>query len=310
MLLKIFFIRRKTDYPFFQKRQPQKNRTISFVATLRWFRISASIWVGLPETGGRQKRCLIMSPESSTKKTSGLPQEPSTGGKPAYEENLQRLDRLAGLGLLAAGMAHEIKNGMVAVRTFVELLLQKGEDKELNEVVTRELKRIDELVSQMLRMTSPSPANFTTLRAHDALDHSLRLVAHQINGKMISLKKNYAAESDVVRGDDAQLQQVFMNLFFNAIEAMGTNGTLTVSTENVAAENGARVLMIKIQDTGVGIAPENLGRLFEPFFTTKKNGTGLGLTISQRIIRDHHGVIRAQSEVNKGSTFSISLPSV
>ncbi len=101
-----------------------------------------------------------------------------------------------------------------------------------------------------------------------------------------------------------------MNLILNAIEAMGSNGVLMVSTEIAAGENGARVLMVNIQDTGVGITPENLGRLFEPFFTTKKNGTGLGLTICQHIIRDHHGFIRAQSEAAKGSTFSISLPSV
>ena len=99
-----------------------------------------------------------------------------------------------------------------------------------------------------------------------------------------------------------------MNLFLNALEAMGPNGTLTISTEIAGGENGARWLKIKIQDTGSGIAPENLARLFEPFFTTKKNGTGLGLAICQRIALEHHGTIEVQSEISKGSTFSISLP--
>jgi two-component system NtrC family sensor kinase len=89
---------------------------------------------------------------------------------------------------------------------------------------------------------------------------------------------------------------------------MGTNGTLTVSTEITGAENGARSLQIQIQDTGRGIAPENLARLFEPFFTTKKNGTGLGLAISHRIVREHQGSIRAHSEAGNNTTFSVSLP--
>jgi two-component system sensor histidine kinase HydH len=95
-----------------------------------------------------------------------------------------------------------------------------------------------------------------------------------------------------------------MNLLFNAIEAMGTNGELAIATETT--ESGQ--LKIQIRDTGAGIAPENIGRLFEPFFTTKKNGTGLGLAISQRIVNEHGGNISAISEVNKGSTFTILLP--
>jgi signal transduction histidine kinase len=121
---------------------------------------------------------------------------------------------------------------------------------------------------------------------------------------MISLQRNYQAAPDTVRGDDAQLQQVFMNLLLNAVEAMGTNGVLTVSTEIT----GGKQLQIQIRDTGVGIARENLARLFELFFTTKKNGTGLGLAISKRIALEHHGTIEVRSEIAKGSTFTLSLP--
>jgi signal transduction histidine kinase len=227
---------------------------------------------------------------------------------PVFEQNLRRLDRLAGLGTLSASMAHEIKNGMVAIKTFVDLLAQKGQDTELTEVVGRELERINAIVTQMLRFAAPNRAAFTTVRIHDVLDHSLRLMQHQVSGKLISLQRHYQAEPDTVRGDDAQLQQVFMNLLLNALEAMGTNGVLTVNTETVKGERSERQLRINIQDTGVGIAPENLGRLFEPFFTTKTNGTGLGLAISQRIALEHHGSIRVQSEPGKGSRFSLSLP--
>ncbi|MFZ0829151.1 MAG: ATP-binding protein [Verrucomicrobiia bacterium] len=227
---------------------------------------------------------------------------------PVFEQNLRRLDRLAGLGTLSASMAHEIKNGLVAIKTFVEILTQKGQDPELTEIVGRELERINTIAGQMLRFAAPQRAAFTTVRIHEVLDHSLRLMQHQFNGKLISLQRHYRAEPDTVRGDDAQLQQAFMNLLINALEAMGTNGVLTVKTEMMKDGAGGQQLWVNIQDTGMGIAPENLERLFEPFFTTKRNGTGLGLAISHRIAQEHHGLLRVQSDPGKGSTFSLSLP--
>jgi signal transduction histidine kinase len=227
---------------------------------------------------------------------------------PVFEQNLRRLDRLAGLGTLSASMAHEIKNGMVAIRTFVEVLAQKGQDTELTEIVGRELERINGIVTQMLRFAAPNRAAFTTVHVHEVLDHSLRLMQHQINGKLVSLQRDYRAELDTVHGDDAQLQQAFMNLLLNALEALGTNGVLTVQTEMMKDERNGRQLRINIEDTGVGIDPENLERLFEPFFTTKKHGTGLGLAISHRIILEHRGLIQVQSNPGKGSMFSLSLP--
>jgi len=223
---------------------------------------------------------------------------------PVFEQNLRRLDQLASLGALSASMAHEIKNGMVAIKTFVDLLAQKNQEAELTEVVGRELQRINAIVTQMLRFAAPKAAASATVHTHDLLDHSLRLLQHQIGAKMISLQRNYQAAPDILHGDDAQLQQVFMNLLLNAIEAMGTNGVLTVSTKIA----GGKQLQIQIQDTGAGIAPENIARLFEPFFTTKKDGTGLGLAISKRIALEHHGAIEVRSEIAKGSTFTLSLP--
>lgn len=227
---------------------------------------------------------------------------------PVFEQNLRRLDRLAGLGTISASMAHEIKNGMVAITTFVDVLAQKGQDTELTEIVRRELARINGIVTQMLRFAAPDRAAFATVRMHEVLDHSLRLMQHQINGKLISLQRQYRAEADTVRGDEAQLQQAFMNLLINALEAMGTNGVLTVETGMLKDGPNGSQLQIRIRDTGVGIAPENLARLFEPFFTTKRNGTGLGLAISHRIVLEHRGGIRVQSDPGKGSMFILSLP--
>jgi signal transduction histidine kinase len=240
--------------------------------------------------------------------TSGFKNAAAWQSAPASAEKLQRLEQLANLGVLSAGLAHEIKNGMVAIQTFVDLLLEKNQDAELGDIVKHELRRINAIVSQMLQAGAPGPASFKTVRVHEVLDHSLRLLQPHITVKLITVGKNYRAESDAVLGNDAQLQQTFMNLLLNAVEAMGPNGTLTVGTEITGTENGARSLQIQIRDTGRGIAPENLARLFEPFFTTKKNGTGLGLAISHRIVREHQGSIRAHSEPGRSTTFSILLP--
>jgi nitrogen-specific signal transduction histidine kinase len=145
-----------------------------------------------------------MSPGSSSKENGGLKNSIPWNSAQLSEQNLRRLDRLASLGMLSAGMAHEIKNGLVAINTFIELLLKKGEDKELTEVVERELKRIDSMVSQMMRFAAPGKNEFAPVRVHELLDHSLRLVEHQLSGKLISLTRNYKAAPDLVRGDEYQ----------------------------------------------------------------------------------------------------------
>ena len=259
--------------------------------------------------GAAASRSFVVEFMSSVPHKTGDPQKSASWNSAlASADKMQRLDRLANLGMLSAGMAHEIKNGMVAIKTFVDLLLEKNQDAELGEVVRHELKRINAIATQMLRIAAPNHAAFQTVHLHAVLDHSLRLMQPQISVKLIALKKNYHARSDAVHGDDAQLQQVFMNLLLNALQAMGPNGTLTITTELADGENGARVLKIQIADTGLGIAPENLEHLFVPFFTTKRNGTGLGLAISHRILLEHRGTITVQSEPGKSTVFSLSLP--
>jgi signal transduction histidine kinase len=241
-------------------------------------------------------------------KNGGAKETARESGPAILDENLQRLDRLANLGTLSAGIAHEIKNALVPIKTFVELMLEKADDRELAVTVEREVKRLDSMVSQMLRFASPKPTTFTSVQVHDVLDISLRLLQHQITGKMISVTRDFRAVPGVVRGDEAQLQQVIMNLLLNALEAMGTSGVLTISTEIIEENGGIHLMRINFHDTGTGIKKENLDRVFEPFFTTKKNGTGLGLAISQRVAREHQGKLEAQSEPGKGSTFIFSLP--
>lgn len=247
-----------------------------------------------------------MSSEAPEKKTGAAASQPAVVAD--LQASLQRLDQLANLGRVAANVAHEIKNGLVAIHTFMELLLEKSADREMAGVVQRELKRIDNLVTQILRLSAPRTSEVKTVRVHDLLDHSLRLLEHQMKTRLIMLKRNYRAPADAVRGDESQLQQAFMNLLLNAVEAMGNNGELAVTTEIITDTDGRRRLKIFIRDTGPGIAPENLSRLFEPFFTTKKNGTGLGLAICQRVVQEHQGSIEVESKDGNGSTFIITLP--
>jgi len=247
-----------------------------------------------------------MSTLGSDNKTS-QPTELSSVTGTDFQEYLRRLDRLANLGLVSASLAHEIKNGLVSISVFIELLLQKGEDNEMTVVVRRELKRIDALVTQMLRFAAPKPKVFAAIHVHELLDHSVRLLEHQMSGSMITLERRYRAGHDLINADESQLQQAFMNLLLNAVEAVGNNGALVVGTELVTGEDGLRRLNISINDTGTGITPATLAHLFEPFFTTKKNGTGLGLSITRRIVEEHRGVIEVQSEPGRGSTFIISL---
>jgi two-component system nitrogen regulation sensor histidine kinase GlnL len=228
-----------------------------------------------------------------------------------FEQHLRQLDRLSNMGTLAASMAHEIKNALVAGRTFIDLLLEKHQDAELVEIVRREMGRIDAIVSRMLNFSGPGRSAFGVVHLHEILDHSLRLVQPQRESRSIRLERSFQAASDAAQGDEHQLQQAFVNLLLNALEAMGPEGTLTVATEILDGlpDSGERPrLCVAIKDTGAGILPEHLPRLFEPFFTTKPAGTGIGLVVTQRILHEHRGAIVVESQPGRGTTFRVTLP--
>jgi len=231
------------------------------------------------------------------------------------EDDIRQLDRLASVGTLAAEMAHEIKNALVAVKTFVDLLLEKNPGNELQETVRRELKRMDAIVAQVLKFSRNSaPANEDT-SLHAVLDRSLKMMKSQFEGRSVTVVSRFAASPDTVCGDENHLEQAFINLLLNAAEAMSGDGTLSVETDlvtntgkNQSQSVSTRQIRIIIRDTGCGIPSDNMTHLFEPFYTTKKEGTGLGLAITRRIIHEHHGVISAESEPGKGAAFCILLP--
>jgi signal transduction histidine kinase len=233
------------------------------------------------------------------------------------ERELVRMDRLANIGTLAASVAHEIKNALVAVKTYVELA-QSGEPApELGQVALRELKRIETIVLQMLRFTGLPRQQTGQVRLREILEHALRLVQEPLRLKSIRLERRYQTEDDRVIGNEYQLEQAFVNLLINAIESMTSGGTLTLEVvrENPdepaeALREGGRPprLRVTVADTGSGIAPEDLPRVFEPFFTTKRDGTGLGLAITRRIFEEHQAAISVESRLHHGTAFHILFP--
>ena len=226
-----------------------------------------------------------------------------------FQQQIRQLDRLANAGTLAAGMAHEIKNALVAGRTFLDLLLEKNTDSDLVQVVRRETARIDAIVSRMLRFSGTTTAELAPLHVHEVLEHALRLVQPQLSRREIQMERSFKSNPDLARGDEYELQQAFVNLLLNALEAMPHNGKVTIGTENLSdGPGGHGCVRVVFRDTGTGILPEHMNHLFEPFFTTKDYGTGLGLATTRRIIQDHGGSISVESRPGQGTTFAILLP--
>jgi two-component system sensor histidine kinase HydH len=233
------------------------------------------------------------------------------------ERKLRQLERLANVGTLSASMAHEIRNALVAVRTFTDLLLEANRDADLAALARREIERIDSIAGRMLKFSGSVRSAASAISLHETLEYSLRLVQRRLEEMSITVNRLFLAAPGLVQGEDIQLQQAFLNLFLNALDAMEPHGTLTVTTRPIAPPSapaawpqgpGSPQIAVTVQDTGAGISPDNLARLFEPFFTTKPNGTGLGLSITRRIIHEHQGEISVQSQPGKGTTFEIVLP--
>ena len=225
----------------------------------------------------------------------------------AIATNLEHLDRLANLGLLGAGMAHEIKNALVAVRTFVAVLVERSKDDELAHLVSDEIARIEAIVQEVLRGAVREEFTMAPLNAHALLKDVLKLLRYELRARSIQLTCKLAASSDCIRGDERQLRHALLNLLINAIEAMNDRGQLDVSTA-VTKTSDRKHICVTVADSGSGIRAEHLRRLFSPFFTTKKDGTGLGLAISRRIVQQHDGTITVESKVNEGTTFQVFLP--
>jgi len=223
------------------------------------------------------------------------------------QSHLLRTEKLASIGQLSAGVAHEINNPLGTIMIYAHLLL-KSIDKddprrEDLELIISEANRAKEIVQGLLSFARETKLRQGQMDVSDLLEDVLGLIVNQSLFHNIKIEKFFASDMPSIIADETKLKQVFLNIILNAAQAMEGNGKLTISTII-----DKKQIKVKIQDTGPGIPPENMGKLFSPFFTTKEKGTGLGLAISYGIVERHGGKIDVDSELGKGSTFTISLP--
>ncbi len=227
------------------------------------------------------------------------------------QKTLARSERLAIAGQLAAGLAHEIGTPLNSISGHVQLLARQGVGGAAGarrlEIIERQIDSIVRTVRQLLSWTRQFDLRLEQVDVRQLLEDSLTLSSPALQHRKINVVRSWGRNCPRVWADPGYLQQVFLNLINNSMDAMPTGGTLTTRTRFQASE---KEVIIEVEDTGIGIAPDTLQRIFEPMFTTKKMGTGagLGLAISDQIVRQHRGCIRAESEVGRGTRFTIVLP--
>ena len=235
--------------------------------------------------------------------------------KTHYEDILikkETAERLASLGYVAAGLAHEIKNPLVSIKTLAQLLPERFDDAEFREQFTSiaisEIDRIVCIVSDLLNFAKSSEPEFAQVDIRKLIDEVILLLSVRTDESGIVVVKRFPEHIPSVYGDKAQLKQLLLNLLLNSLEAAQKGGAITVSL--TTGNHGLEVenIIIKITDTGTGIESENLIHIFEPFFTTKGNGTGLGLSICKRIVSRHGGNIFVDSVHKQGTTVTVELP--
>ena len=229
------------------------------------------------------------------------------------QTQLYHSDKLASIGRLAAGVAHEINNPLTGVLTYSSFLLKRSKDdseiKSDLEIIVRETKRCRDIVKDLLDFARPISAYKKSVNINDVIDRALNIVASQLNLRDIVVNKQYLESLPDVSIDDGQLQQVFINLLVNAADAIGNKGGKISLVTGTVQFQGKEHVQVEVTDTGCGIAKENLSKIFEPFYSTKdQKGIGLGLSVVWGIIDKHQGTIAVDSELNKGTTFTIRLP--
>jgi signal transduction histidine kinase len=220
---------------------------------------------------------------------------------------LQRADRLSALGTLAAGVAHEIRNPLVSVRTFIQLLPERVDDEEFRtsfrELALKEIERICELITDLLSFSRPTPADREPADLNEITSQIVRLLEPEARKRDVAVTMALAERVPLVVVHEAQVKQVLMNVVLNAIQACTGHGAVDVRTEQDAAGDS----VVEVADTGVGMTAEQREHIFDPFFTTKETGSGLGLYIAHRIVAEHGGAIVVEPRPEGGTTFRITF---
>jgi two-component system sensor histidine kinase FlrB len=234
----------------------------------------------------------------------------------ALQEQSKRGERLSAMGEMAVELAHEIRNPLGSIELFASLLEKElprqsdpGRWAENIRIGSRSLNNI---VSNMLHFANPLTPSFEQVNVHELVDEILSFTDPILRQREIGVEKTLRASQATIAGDRELLKQMILNLVLNSLQAMPSQGCLRIASRDVDDLPGGAScegLELKIEDTGLGIPPENLSRVFDPFFTTNRNGTGLGLSVVHQIVDQHSGFIKLESEVNVGTTFTIVLPS-
>jgi signal transduction histidine kinase len=229
---------------------------------------------------------------------------------------LSRTEKFSFLGNLAARLAHEIKNPMTAIGTFIQLLPSKYDDEEFrrdfHKIAMEETERVNNLITELLDLVKPKESKFEFSDLNSLVEKMILLVSPQTNAKKIDVIREFDPQIGQVWIDPEKMKQVFLNLLSNAVEFTPEGGRIEISSRKWV-EKDKESIRIEIRDSGVGIPSSNIERIFDPYFTTKHksdmhDGTGLGLFISDQNMQDHRGTIEVKSEVNKGTVFSLTLP--
>jgi signal transduction histidine kinase len=228
----------------------------------------------------------------------------------ALQEQGKRVERLSAMGEMAVELAHEIRNPLGSVELFTSLLVKElsGDPKRWAENIRIGTRTLNTIVSNMLHFANPISPAFSEVNVHQIIEELLRFSEPIMRQREVHVETNLKAENPIMQADPELLKQMMLNLIFNAMKAMPSQGALTISTRTIESKNGDGRLPefeLQIRDSGIGIPPENLSRIFDPFFTTNKNGTGLGLSVVHQIVERHGGRIRVSSEVNRGTIFTI-----
>jgi signal transduction histidine kinase len=231
------------------------------------------------------------------------------------QRQLFQSEKLAALGKLSAGIAHEIRNPLTSIKILIHSLVDEmataaSREKDLA-VIETEIERVNKIIKQFLDFARPRPPSLEPRDVRKVLEETIALVVYEMEAQGVLLKREDDPALPPVPMDGEQMKQVFLNLLLNAIQAMPQGGKLKVATavqRHSGGTHGSPVVTITFQDSGEGIAEEIQSRIFEPFFSTKEEGIGLGLPIAQRIIEEHGGEIKLESTLGKGTTFYITLP--
>jgi PAS domain S-box-containing protein len=227
------------------------------------------------------------------------------------EEQLQISEKMASIGLLAAGVAHEVNTPLTGISSFTQMLLQNAEPDDpttkVLEKIERQTFRAARIVNGLLNLARPAQVDAGPIDVNAVINDVLSLLEHQLKNGSIQVRKELAGPGLIVQAIEYKLQQVFLNLFLNARDAMPRGGWLTIAT---SLQPDGRAAIIGVSDTGSGIPPDQLSRIYDPFFTTKAigKGTGLGLSITYGIVQEHDGTITCESAIGKGTTFTLTLP--